>query len=246
MSRREFIEAQGATCKNWTWSWSFVNHKRKVVIFGAWDRNTDGNTSLILSTNWEVSAKGRRQPAYEQAREHIRLVEEEGYQLQTFPLIYSDAYKDENGIGPSKIGGFEEILTNKSLKMVGNSWYASDGEMSISLAEEIIDPGKYIEGASKTVSVNVYERNAKARKKCIAHHGYNCSVCDFNFREEYGSIGENFIHVHHVIPLGEIRKEYELDPVKDLIPICPNCHAMIHSTQPALTVSQLKRHLESK
>ena len=104
MSRRVFIESHGATCQNWTWSWSFVNHKKKIVIFGAWDRNTNGNTSLILAENWETSARGRKQPGYAQAREHIRLIEDEGHNLQTFPLIYSDGYKDENGVGPSKIG----------------------------------------------------------------------------------------------------------------------------------------------
>ncbi|HDY85591.1 MAG TPA: HNH endonuclease, partial [Methylophaga sp.] len=89
MSRKKFIESQGATCRNWTWSWSFINESEKVIIFGAWDTNTDGDTSLILSDTWEYSGKGRKQPAYEQSREHIRLIEEEGYELKTFPIIYS-------------------------------------------------------------------------------------------------------------------------------------------------------------
>jgi predicted HNH restriction endonuclease len=37
------------------------------------------------------------------------------------------------------------------------------------LAEEILEPEKYYEGATKTISVNVYERNPLARKKCIDH-----------------------------------------------------------------------------
>jgi 5-methylcytosine-specific restriction protein A len=65
------------------------------------------------------------------------------------------------------------------------------------------------------------------------------------FEKVYGAIGKKYIHVHHVIPLSEIRKEYALDPVKDLVPVCPNCHAIIHRTQPPLTVKQLKEHLES-
>lgn len=245
MSRKKFIESQGATCKNWTWSWSFINEKKKVIIFGAWDTNTEGNTSLILSDTWRLSGRGRKQPAYEQSREHIRLIEEEGYELQTFPLIYSNANKDKDGIGPAKIEGFVSELSNKILKSVGGKWYASDGEMSNQLPEEVDSPDQYIEGASKTVSINTYERSSEARAKCIAHHGYNCAACGFNFERMYGSIGEKYIHVHHVIPLAEIRKEYVLNPVEDLIPVCANCHGIIHRTKPALTVEQLKEHLSN-
>ncbi len=245
MNRKKFIESQGATCRNWTWSWSFINEKEKVIIFGAWDVYTEGNTSLILSEDWQISKRGRKQPAYEQSREHIRLVEEEGYQLKTFPIKYSDANKDDEGNGPAMIEGFDPVLTNKTLKKIGNSWYASDDALGNILPEEVDAPQQYYEGASKQVSVNTYERNPEARTKCIEHHGYKCAVCTFDFEKHYGSIGENYIHVHHIVPLSEIRKEYKLDPIKDLIPVCPNCHAMIHRTQPALSIEQLKSHLES-
>jgi 5-methylcytosine-specific restriction protein A len=243
MNRKQFIESHGATCRNWTWSWSFINEKQKIIIFGAWDVYTEGNTALILSEDWEYSQKGKKQPAYKQSREHIRLIEEEGYELKTFPIKYSDANKDEAGYGPAKIEGFEPILTKKTLKRVGNSWYASDDELGNLLPEEIDTPQQYFEGASKEVSVNTYERNADARAKCIAHYGCKCSVCSFDFEQVYGDIGKNYIHVHHVVPLSEIRKEYELNPITDLIPVCPNCHAIIHRTRPALSVEQLKKHL---
>ena len=111
------------------------------------------------------------------------------------------------------------------------------------LPEEIIEPDRYIEGASKTVSVNAYERNPKARKKCLEHHGFQCTVCLFDFETVYGSRGKEFIHVHHITPLAEKKEEYILDPIKDLVPVCPNCHAMIHRTQPVLTVDELRKHL---
>lgn len=243
MSRKTFIESQGATCRNWNWSWSFINEKEKFIIFGAWDKNTEGSTALILDEAWERNNAGRKSPAYPEAREHIRLVEEEGYSLKTFPIIYSDERKDENGIGPATIKGFVPELTSKSLKRVGGKWYASDGVLSSQLPEEVDHPEKYIEGASRAVSVNAYERNAKARAACIKHYGATCIVCGFNFQAVYGQIGAGFIHVHHLVPLSEIKKQYELDPIRDLRPVCPNCHAIIHSTQPALTVEQLKGHL---
>ncbi len=246
MSRKQFIESQGATCQNWTWSWSFINHKKKIIIFGAWDVHTKGNTTLIFSEDWEISEKGRAQPAYPQSREHIRLIEEEDYELRTFPIKYSDANKDKEGYGPAKIKDFDPILTSKTLKKVGNSWYASDDELGYLLPEEVDTPQQFFEGASKQVSVNTYERNPDARAKCIAIYGYTCSVCSFDFEIAYGDIGKNYIHVHHVVPLSEIRKEYELNPKTDLIPVCPNCHAIIHRTQPALSIEQLKSYLLEK
>ena len=246
-SRKQFILSQGATCRNWTWSWSFVNHEKKIVIYGAWDINTKGNTTLIFTDDSEeVGDKGRRSAAFKQSREHIRLVEEEGYTLETFPIIYSGKHKDENGIGPAKIAGFIPKLEQKQLIRVGNQWYASDGEVSVQIAEEVDEKEVLLEGASKTISVNTYERNPVARAKCLAHHGYKCAVCSFDFEEFYGSIGHNFIHVHHVVPLSEIGRKYVLNPIEDLVPICPNCHAMIHKTRPILTVDQLKHHLSTK
>lgn len=243
MSRKRFIEAHGATCRNWKWSWSFINREEHLVIFGAWDKNTEGGTSLILDESWRLSAAGRRQPAYNEALEHIRLVESGAYRLQTFPLIYSDERKDERGIGPATIKGFVPELTAKVLKKVGPKWYASDGSLPNLLPEEVSQPEKYLEGASKSVSINAYERNSRARAACIRHYGPVCSVCGFNFETFYGAIGTGFIHVHHLISLSCVREAYEVDPVNDLRPVCPNCHAMIHSTEPALTVEDLQAQL---
>lgn len=241
VNRKQFLESQGATCRNWTWSWSFINEAEKTIIFGAWDAFHAGNRALILSEDWEISRRGRKQPGYGQAREHIRLVEEEGYKLMTFPMIYSEI-EEEGDVGPAKIDGFVPELTRKSLIRVGNSWYASDDELASTLPEEL-EGHELVEGAAKTVSVNAYERNPAARAKCLAHHGYACAVCGFSFEVAYGDLGRNYIHVHHVVPLSEVKREYKVDPIKDLVPVCPNCHAMIHVTRPCLSVEQLKAYL---
>jgi len=92
------------------------------------------------------------------------------------------------------------------------------------------------EGAKKQILVNTYERSPLARAICIQHHGLNCSVCGLNFERTYGEIGIGFIHVHHINPLSEIDKNYEINPVTDLRPVCPNCHAMIHRRTPPYTI----------
>ena len=96
------------------------------------------------------------------------------------------------------------------------------------------------EGAKKTITVNSYERNSRARELCIKHHGLNCSICNFNFEEIYGEIGKNFIHVHHLTKVADMKKEYEINPIEDLRPVCPNCHAMLHRKEPPLTIEELR------
>lgn len=114
------------------------------------------------------------------------------------------------------------------------------------LTEEIEYSQKFSEGASKKIDVTVYERNVDARRKCIEHHGFDCFICGFNFEKIYGIFGKNYIHVHHTKPLAEIGKEYKLDPVEDLRPVCPNCHAMIHSSRPALSIQRMKKMIKDK
>jgi 5-methylcytosine-specific restriction endonuclease McrA len=100
----------------------------------------------------------------------------------------------------------------------------------------------YREGRMTTILVNAYERDSKAREACIAHFGYECAVCGFSMAELYGLPGYGYVHVHHLKPLAEIGDDYEVDPVTDLRPVCPNCHAMLHRTSPPLTIEQLKEH----
>jgi 5-methylcytosine-specific restriction protein A len=90
------------------------------------------------------------------------------------------------------------------------------------------------EGLKKTIVVNAYERNKKARNECINYHKAVCSVCEFDFEFKYGAIGIGYIHVHHTTPISHVGKNYIISPIKDLIPVCPNCHSMIHTRKKPL------------
>lgn len=111
------------------------------------------------------------------------------------------------------------------------------------LPDEVENPSLFHEGATHRVTVNAYERNPEARKLCIDHHGLSCCICSFNFEEVYGEAGKGFIHIHHLKPLSETGEEYVVDPVRDMRPVCPNCHAMIHKNKPAHTVEEVKEVL---
>lgn len=93
---------------------------------------------------------------------------------------------------------------------------------------DVDDRVQFHEGHVKSVKVDVYERSSVARGRCIEHYGASCLICGLNFGERYGELGEGFIHIHHLRPLHTIKKDYVVDYKNDLIPVCPNCHAMIH------------------
>ena len=103
----------------------------------------------------------------------------------------------------------------------------------------------YVEGAAIRVFVNAYERNPKARQACINHYGARCIVCRFDFSKEYGKrIGDGFIHVHHTFPLHLRKAKYNVDPIEDLKPVCPNCHAMLHKSDPPYSVKDIQSLLK--
>lgn len=106
--------------------------------------------------------------------------------------------------------------------------------------DEVEGLGPYWEGAVRQVTVNAYERNPEARLRCIKHYGALCYICGFDCAAIYGPIGEGLIHVHHLKPFSEIEEEYEVDPIADLRPVCPNCHAVIHRRNPPFSIEEIK------
>lgn len=101
------------------------------------------------------------------------------------------------------------------------------------------------EGATRTVVVNAFERSTEARLRCIEAHGTSCVVCGFSFGSAYGDFARDFIHVHHLNPLAAQRDEHEVDPVRDLRPVCPNCHAVIHMRNGCLSIEEAKAMLRT-
>lgn len=108
--------------------------------------------------------------------------------------------------------------------------------------EEIIskEPQELYEGGFRVLKVNKYERNPAARRICIEEYGCWCNICTLDFESKYGVLGQGFIHVHHLNLLSSKKETYSLDPLKDLIPVCPNCHSMLHRRNPPITPNELK------
>ena len=89
-----------------------------------------------------------------------------------------------------------------------------------------------------SIKVNRYERDSRNRKKAISKHGVRCFGCCREMAEIYGEIAKDFIHIHHVKP---ISASGPTEPsIDDLVPLCPNCHAIVHLKNPPLSISKLK------
>lgn len=98
------------------------------------------------------------------------------------------------------------------------------------------------EGKVKYVYGKQYERNPKNRIEAIKYHGTKCVVCGFDFEKIYGNRGKGYIEIHHIRPLSFVREESNINPKTDLVPICSNCHRMIHRKKDnVLSIDDLKQ-----
>lgn len=116
---------------------------------------------------------------------------------------------------------------------------------SASLRDEAASDLGLREGARTTRRSSEIVRNRTAIAHCKASHGTRCAACKIDFGATYGAALAGFIHVHHVRPIASVGEEYEIDPERDLVPICPNCHAVIHFGGGLRSVDAVRAMLES-
>ena len=95
----------------------------------------------------------------------------------------------------------------------------------VTLPDDVTDLS---EGALTQVSFTKHERNPALRQLCLQHFGTTCQACGMDFEAVYGAIGKGYVEVHHLSPISQTDGEHAVDPTKDLVPLCANCHAMIH------------------
>ena len=117
------------------------------------------------------------------------------------------------------------------------------------LPEEIADADEFEEGAVVHVLVSRYERDPTARRRCIQHYGTSCFICGFSLASEYGPEFNGLIYVHHLTPISSVGRNATVDPVRDLRPVCPNCHAAVHWMRPSRsprTIEQLQKALHKR
>jgi 5-methylcytosine-specific restriction protein A len=100
------------------------------------------------------------------------------------------------------------------------------------------------EGKKSSVTINKYERSRVNRAIALEIHGFICNGCDLRMADLYGPIGEGVIHVHHIEPVSSMAAPKILNPATDLVPLCPNCHVIVHRRNPPISIEELKEILK--
>ena len=87
------------------------------------------------------------------------------------------------------------------------------------------------------------ERNSLVSKRVKEHLGYICQGCELDFKQIYGSLGDNYIEAHHLTPLHTLKENevVRMDPEKDFAVLCANCHRMVHRQNPVMAVDLLRK-----
>ena len=219
--------------KGGPWDTGIVEHDGEFLIFA--NVGTEGRTGHDYDNRWE----GHLFRWYHKRGSHLswpsvkRLLEDESIVHFSWPA---------SNAAPFEYAGYAKAIEVIETSPVEVLWSfantASDAD--IFQGPDEIPLREYREGTVRQVPVNIYERDRAARQACIGHYGPTCVVCGLLFEERYGILGAGYIHVHHLVPISEIGPNYKVDPLEDLRPICPNCHAMIHQRHPPFSIEDIR------
>lgn len=114
----------------------------------------------------------------------------------------------------------------------------------------------YTEGEGDgTITKEQRRRNIMLREACIEifrqRHGGRivCECCGFDFARAY-DIKDEYIEVHHRFPFSQTEGEHPVNAETDLVPLCANCHRMIHHGMGGggrcMTLEELKEKYRGK
>lgn len=216
-----------------SFSWSCGNRRNWPVGSRVFLIRLGVEPKGIVGSGWTVS-----EPISDKGL-HVEFVFDT---LHERPLLsLGELHKMSNFHWSSQASGIE--IPDETISKLENAWKRKKGLRLRPPIEEADSSLQYPEGAVVKIEVNAYERNPAARRDCIAHYGTACYVCGFKFGEFYGAGLADFIHVHHLTPLSSLARRYRVNPVRDLRPVCPNCHAVIHSRNPPFTLAEVKEQI---
>ena len=142
---------------------------------------------------------------------------------------------DDEEQSPSKeeavVEEISEMQTEKEsavLKCVEESIVSSDNTKDIITTEENLT------------------NKERIKKECIDYYGAICDICGFDYGYTYGESYESEIEVHNTTGYKDDKDEIleDSDPIKDLIPICRNCHHILHNSKQAVSIDKLREMIK--
>lgn len=209
--------------------------KRSLILF-EFDNMIIASARLLNIRKFDLPEDSRYHGAYEFDVNSIKVFQPITVrEINSIDSNVSSFSKEKQEINYSYIAEIEELIERKQSTIMSE-------ELSVK------ESHKLKEGAKKQILVNSYERNYKARQVCIEHYGSVCFVCGFDFGHFYGNEFEGKIHIHHLKALSQINEEYEVDPINDLRPVCPNCHLALHSKigDKPYNIEELKKKISGR
>jgi len=214
------------------------NLHEKVTVSLILDKSSMGKR-MMKTYNQLLNALNLNDNGEDQIKLKLWDISEETSDISQIEEVLNQIYDYEISYFETEL---KEWLTDHSRKIKPFPQFELETVENTELPDEIL-----IEGAMRDILSNKYERNIKARSRCIAYYGTACQICGFDFGEVYGKEFAGKIEVHHVKPLYEIKEDYVVDPIKDLVPVCPNCHLVLHSKKNGVyTVEEVKKRLNEK
>jgi 5-methylcytosine-specific restriction endonuclease McrA len=211
--------------------------------FQAWRTNHQDGIFLTLATQTRANLHGARCQHLGSGPPYFLL--EDGFGSLTIKRkvcgseVELLAWATENGVSVKRC---EHCLRDD---LIGNR-QVQEGTREIRLPEEVPNGSAYSEGSVQRILINRYERDPRAREDCIRHYGTTCFLCGFDFVAVYGEVMAGFTHVHHLNPLSCVGADYEVDPIEDLRPVCPNCHAVLHRREPPYSLDEVRELLQAR
>ena len=193
---------------------------------------------LVGNTVWVVEGRGKKKQYFLKQRFHVDTVEEivdEYFRFQyvgqtgdnftpEIPLSSESWFKDflkgvanfsigVSALRPEFLSRFEG-LTNGRTNAIGTNVDPEDWQLT--------------EGEITTALRSFRSRSSTAREACIDGMGSNCFACGFDFGTVYGPECEGYIEVHHRQMIASRNGPFQINPLTDLVPLCPNCHRALH------------------
>ena len=83
-----------------------------------------------------------------------------------------------------------------------------------------LDTELFIDGITREKLISLSIRNQKLIIARKILDNFTCQACGFHYNDK-------IVECHHLIPLSDTQTTY--NSVNDLITLCPNCHALVHS-----------------
>lgn len=178
-------------------------------------------------------------------------------------LIGSGSALNLDGIVPEDIARELQRASGKRLKIDPHSYRVEANslrttgrltERSAALLDSLLTPAVQVDtdqvgfqkGGRQLRRHEAIERSSAVRARALAIHGSQCSVCGFSFAATYGPLGEGFAEVHHLAPLASLQRSTRVNPARDVVILCANCHRMVHRRSPLLSPRQLARELRRR